>query len=174
MAKRRLHPLILGGTGSDTINDEILSEKEFFKEMGTPNFPAIAALVDSLEYATSNWKLHRELEDRLVTQFVDGIERIGGIKIIKGAADQVAIVALRPEFGSPELHWAPYLRSQNIIVRGGLHCSALYHQQLDLSQRGTLRVSFGWDSKAEHVVKALKCIEEFCHIAKEVFHDTVA
>lgn len=170
IAKMRLEPLIHGGTGSHSI-----SEKEsLFQEAGTPNFPAIAAMVDSLEYATENGEMHRQIEDALALQLIEGVGEIDGLRLVgrRAGDNRAAIVALRCAFGSPELHWIPFLRSQNIIARGGLHCSPHHHQQLGLSQSGTLRLSLGWDSKPEHVCKVLNCLNEFSNIARRMFHDS--
>lgn len=127
------------------------------------NFPAIHALVDSLEYAEEELNRHKEMEDHLTTQFIEGISQIEELKVIgrKATEERVGIVSLKPDFGSPEIHWVPFLKTQTIHVRGGLHCSSLHHQQLGLTNFGTLRFSFGWNSTIEHVSAALQSLKDF-------------
>lgn len=175
VAKKRLKPIIFGGTGINSISEETLGIHENFAEVGTLNIPAIHALVDSLEYSETTMQEHRELEQKLVAQFLEGVQHIEGLKLIgrPSLTDRLGIIALNPEFGSPELHWTPFLRSQGIIIRGGLQCSPLYHQQLGLSKSGTLRFSFGWETTSEHISKALESLKEFSIIAGKFFYDSV-
>lgn len=172
VARKRLEPIIFGGTGANSLATETLRKEEIFAEVGTMNFPAIQALVDSLEYAESHLQTHRKLENDLVTQFIEGINQINGLQLIgrQASPHRIGIVALKTEVGSAELHWVPFLKSQKIFVRGGLHCSPLHHLQLSLSTTGTLRFSFGWSSTSEHVVKALGAINEFNDVVRR-FHD---
>lgn len=176
VAKKRLEPIIFGGTGANSMAEETLSNDDIFAEVGTINLPAIQALVDSLEFAESTLNDHKKLENSLVNQFIKGVDEIGSLKIIgRNANDnRVGIVALKTDFGSPELLWTPFLRSQNILVRGGLHCSPLHHKQLGLSNTGTLRISFGWDSTPEHVVKALQALKEFSNVTERILNDSAA
>ena len=168
VAKKRLQPIIFGGTGANSTAAETLSASDLFAEVGTINFPAIYALVDSLEYAEAELNQHRKIEHLLTIQFMEGVSQIEGLKIIgKNAADErIGIIALKPDFGSPELHWVPFLKTQNIHVRGGLHCSPLHHQQLGFSNSGTLRFSFGWNSTVEHISAALQSLKEFSYAGK--------
>lgn len=170
VAKKRLEPIISGGTGSHSMATETFEENDLFAEVGTMNVPAIVALIDSLEFAEANLNQHRKAEDDLTSQFIEGIKSIHGLSLIgrKAYEKRVAIIALRTEFGFPEIHWAPFLKTQNIFVRGGLHCSPLHHKQLGLSQSGTLRFSLGWNSTSEHVAKALNALQEFSAIVKKV------
>ena len=174
MAKKRLEPIILGGTGANSGLAETFNGKDLFAEVGTMNFPAIWALVDSLEFADLNLQQHRKHEQHLLAQFIEGIHQIEGLELVgRGAEDErVGIIALKPEVGSPELQWAPFLKTQKIFVRGGLHCSPLHHEQLGLSNSGTLRLSFGWDSTAEHVTTALRSLKEFNHVIRDAFNDS--
>ncbi|MBA3602728.1 MAG: aminotransferase class V-fold PLP-dependent enzyme [Parachlamydiaceae bacterium] len=171
IAKKRLKPIIFGGTGANSMAGETLRENDLFAEVGTLNFPAIMALTDSLEHAESEIVYHRKIEQTLVAEFIKGITQIEGLKIIGRNADaeRVGIVALKPQFGSSEMHWEPYLKSQKILIRGGLHCSPFHHQQLGLSQSGTLRFSFGWSSTPEHVEKSISALKEFNSVAGKIF-----
>ncbi len=171
VAKKHLEPIILGGTGVNSMVEETLNQHDYFAEVGTMNLPAIQALVDSLAFAHDTTKEHQKKESLLVSQFLEGVRHIEGLQII-GKGDEenrLAIIALKPAYGSPELHWASFLKTQKIFVRGGVHCSPLHHQQLKLEESGTLRFSFGWDSTSEHIEKALSALREFSIIAKEVF-----
>lgn len=171
ITKKKLKPLIDGGTGENSFAEESLSSHELFAEVGTMNFPAIQAMVDSLEYATLKMETHRKLEKNLVDQFLDGVSQIEGLELIgkRSSEGRVAIVALKPLFGSSELHWAPFLQSQKIIIRGGVHCSPLHHQQLGLSRQGTLRFSFGWNTTSEQIEKAIQALKEFSRVGRMIF-----
>ena len=142
IAKKRLNPIVFGGSGSNTMAIETQSSIDLFAEVGTLNFPAIQALVDSLEYAES--MLNERTESK------------------------VGIIALKTKYGSPELHWAPFLNSQRIYVRGGLQCSPLHHHQLGLSKNGSLRLSLGWGTTSADIKKVIKALNEFSSIAEKV------
>ncbi|MFZ4099021.1 MAG: aminotransferase class V-fold PLP-dependent enzyme [Chlamydiia bacterium] len=167
VAKKPLRAVIFGGTGANSAASEMLDEDSLFVEVGTMNLPAIQAMVDSLEYAEAEFSRHRQLETDLTTQFIEGVEAIEGLTLIgrRGIDRRIGIVGIKPEFGSPEFQWMPFLKSQNIHIRGGLHCSPLHHQQLDLLETGTLRFSFGWNSTHEQIEIALQALAEFSGVA---------
>lgn len=168
VAKKPLKPVIFGGTGSSSASEN--ETDQLFTEVGTFNIPAIKAMVDSLEFAESELLSHRKLENELVSQFLEGIHQIEELEVLPSqASDRVGIVALVPKYGSPELHWVPFLKSQDIFVRGGVQCSPIHHEQLGLARSGTLRFSFGWDTTPLHIEKALAALKEFSNAAKRIF-----
>lgn len=175
VVKKRLDPIIFGGTGENSMAVETLGKGDLFAEVGTMNFPAINAMVDSLEFADAQMARHSAHENSLVAYFMNGIHQIEGLRITgrDANAERIGVVALIPEFGSAELHWAPFLASQKIYVRGGLHCSPLHHQQLGLTRVGTLRFSFGWNSTFEHLDKAIIALKKFSNCMREAFDDSL-
>ncbi len=176
VAKQHLEPIILGGTGVNSMTEETFNEHDYFAEVGTMNLPAIQAMVDSLEFAMETLKEHQKKETMLVSQFLEGVRQNKGQQVVGRAAEEnrLPVIALKPQYGSPELHWASFLKTQKIFVRGGVHCSPLHHQQLNLGKTGTLRFSFGWDTTSEDIEKALNALREFSSIAKEVFSDAAS
>ena len=170
IAKKRLNPIVFGGSGSNTMAIETQSSIDLFAEVGTLNFPAIQALVDSLEYAESMLNEHSNREKNLIEELTEGIKPIRGLEFIRNerTESKVGIIALKTKYGSPELHWAPFLNSQRIYVRGGLQCSPLHHHQLGLSKNGSLRLSLGWGTTSADIKKVIKALNEFSSIAEKV------
>ena len=171
VAKKPLRPIVFGGTGSDSLSTKMAESNERFSEAGTHQFPAIYALVDSLEYAESMLSEHKKQEELLLNLLWDGLQEIPELIPITPHTPRhkVGIVALETAFGLPEFHWVPFLDKQKIHVRGGIHCSPLHHKQLGLSQQGSLRISLGWGSTERDIERLLYALKEFGEIAQRVF-----
>jgi selenocysteine lyase/cysteine desulfurase len=142
---RPLRPLLFGGTGA---HSSILSIDELPEpplEVGTVNEAAICALVKCLENAFRDLHQRRDLNRELTAHLCAEIETIEEFQLIgrPSGDDRIGVVAVRPTVGNPQLDWAPYLASQGIVVRGGLHCAPTLHEECGLLAGGTLRISLG-------------------------------
>jgi len=166
VAKRRLAPFIVGGTGTHSARRSMTDYPDNFVEVGTPNVPAILALAAALaEYDRNAPELQRAAERR-ARRLWDGLAAIPGVTPVgraPGAARNATVAALVP--GSAEGEWVPFLGSQGIVVRGGFHCCPDFHESAPEFRRGTLRLSPGRFTRDDEIDRALSLIDDFCKAA---------
>ena len=136
-------PLLQGGTGSESMVQEMPDYLPDRLEPGTLNVPGYAGLREGLRYLkrvgvdTIHEREHAQLE-----KGIRGLERLG-MKVFSGP-HQAATVSFLPGMDPEEA--ARLLAEQGIAVRAGLHCAPYAHESAGTIATGTVRVSFGFDS----------------------------
>lgn len=136
-------PLLLGGTGSESENQQMPDFLPDRGEAGTVNVPGIAGLEAGLMYLRREGTdkiRHREQEAAM--QCVQQLRQLG-LKVFAGE-HQLSTVSFVPEGDCEE--FAQRLARQGIAVRAGLHCAPLAHESAGTLETGTVRVSFGLDA----------------------------
>ena len=150
-------PLTAGGTGSDSVNQNMPDYLPDRLEAGTVNVPGIAGLAAGLQYLKNmGAKTVFQREHRALERTV-GVLKEAGFRVFSGA-HQAATVSFVPDTDCEE--FANKLAKQGIAVRAGLHCAPLAHESAGTLDCGTVRVSFGIDASYSHVValrQALLC-----------------
>jgi selenocysteine lyase/cysteine desulfurase len=150
-------PLLAGGTGSDSVNQNMPDDLPDRLEAGTVNVPGIAGLAVGLRYLknmgipTAFQREHRALE-RTVADLKEA-----GVRVFSGA-HQAATVSFVPDMDCEEL--ATLLGGAGIAVRAGFHCAPLAHESAGTLDTGTVRISFGWDNTAWQREKLLEILEK--------------
>ena len=136
-------PLLQGGTGSNSANQEMPDFLPDMAEAGTLNVPGIAGLGAGLAYLRSKGieKIGRK-EAAQAARCVEGLRGMG-IQVFSGA-HQAGVVSFVPPMDCEE--YAQRLANHGIAVRAGLHCAPLAHESADTLQSGTVRISFGHDA----------------------------
>ncbi len=159
VAKRHVRPVIFGG-GQTLTGQE---GDPHLLEVGTQNHAAIYATAVAFGIASDNLLKHQTHERALYTKLRSALDGVYGLEPlpVNPKFDHVSIMAFRTKMGTPEGDWVPFLQSKNIIARGGLHCSPCLHEQLGLTQYGTLRLSLGWYTTDKDVEAAAHAINEF-------------
>ncbi len=150
--------LLAGGTGSESARQEMPDYLPDRAEAGTVNVPGIAGLGAALRF------LREEKQETLfarehqaLTRCVRGLRTLG-VRVFAGP-HQAATVSFQPAGDCEEL--AEKLAHRGIAVRAGLHCAPLAHESAGTLDRGTVRVSFGYDStpgQSEALLRALKSL----------------
>lgn len=160
-----LPPVIFGGTGVDSINQEMPSTIPEKYEMGTQNILGIAGLNASLKWILNigiENLFKKEIENRnrlikLLNNF-DFVKPVG----ICDFSKYVGIVSVLIEGISSDTA-ENIFSEQGIALRGGLQCSPLAHKFLGTSPAGTVRFSTSYFTSEEeflHLEKVLKYLEE--------------
>ena len=138
-------PLLFGGTGSDSIRQDMPDFTPDRLEAGTLNVPGIAGLRAGLRYLRREGIgriAHRE--EMEAKRCAEGLEK-AGFQVFTGE-HQAGTVSFVPEMDCEKA--AQILARQGIALRAGLHCAPLAHESAGTLQTGTVRVSFGHDACA--------------------------
>lgn len=148
-------PLLMGGTGSESESQTMPDFLPDRAEAGTANVPGFAGL---------------EAGIRLVLE--EGPGAIGAREAALAAYTAVELGKLGYEtFSGPHQLGTLSFRGKEdcqtlcdripgIALRAGLHCAPLAHQSAGTLETGTIRASFGWDSKQEDAKRLLNEIKD--------------
>lgn len=141
-------PLLYGGTGGSSRSGKMPEDLPERLEAGTMNVPGIAGLCKGIGYVErlgTDTILRRER--RCLEACVKMLQK-RGCRVFSGP-HQAATVSFLPEMDCEEA--AAGLARQGIAVRAGLHCAPLAHETAGTLETGTVRVSFGYDSRPEQL-----------------------
>lgn len=153
---REPEPLLFGGTGSHSVEQAMPDFLPDRLEAGTLNVPGIAGLMAGMCYVNQVGvrqifqREHRQLEN-----CVGALKKMG-FQVFSGP-HQAATISFLPEMDCEEM--ANRLGRRGIAVRAGLHCAPLAHESAGTLERGTVRLSFGYHTKAQEVAKFLQILK---------------
>lgn len=156
-------PLLQGGTGifgDSYVNPDIYPDAY---EAGTLNMPAIWSLKTSIEYIEKNFNAISVQEKRLMALLIEGLTKNSEVIIYNAERARVSTICFNIK-GVPSNKVVEFLDSQNICVRGGIHCAILAHETIGTVQTGAVRVSLNHFNTEEEVkrflgvLKEIKCI----------------
>ncbi|HIV68617.1 MAG TPA: aminotransferase class V-fold PLP-dependent enzyme [Candidatus Butyricicoccus stercorigallinarum] len=140
------HPLLPGGTGSDSERTDMPALLPDRLESGTHNVAGIAGLFEGMKFVqrVGVYELLRH-ERALCGVAAEALRDIPGI---------VPLLSPQPHRQSGVLSFfsrqlpaetvAQRLAEQGICVRAGLHCAPLAHTTAGTARTGTVRISPGW------------------------------
>ena len=147
-------PLLHGGTGSES---ELQSMPKFLPdraEAGTLNVPGFAGLTQGIRLILEEGaEAIGKREAALAAYTAKGLKSLGyevfsghhqgGTVSFRGKTDCQTLCDSLPDFA----------------LRAGLHCAPLAHKSAGTLQTGTVRLSFGWNSKQEDAEALLRALE---------------
>ncbi len=149
-------PLIHGGTGSESISQQMPQFLPDRLEAGTLNVPGIAGLGAGLAYIESiGIDTIFAKEQKQANVCAKALAQMG-IKVFSGS-EQGGTVSFVPPMDCEEA--ARQLVQLGIAVRAGLHCAPLAHRSAGTLQSGTVRVSFGHDASPEQTKAFLRAMK---------------
>ena len=160
-----LPPVIFGGTGYESANQDMPESLPEKYEMGTINIAGMAGLNAALKWILETSKevlIRREEENRL--RLLEIINDYDYLHVVGNVHDQqyVGIVSCIMD-GISSDSAARIFEQQDISVRTGLQCAPLAHQFLGTYPAGTIRFSvsyFTTDEDFQKLQEALDFIEE--------------
>ncbi len=148
LCKSDAKPLLYGGTGSESLRQDMPDTLPERLEAGTLNVPGIAGLNAAL-----GW-LERAGTERIARREHAAAKRCAemlkelGLKVFSGD-HQGGTVSFVPRMDCEEA--AQRLARWGIGVRAGLHCAPLAHESAGTLETGTVRVSFGPDGNDDQI-----------------------
>ncbi|MBW9150282.1 aminotransferase class V-fold PLP-dependent enzyme [Clostridium sp. CM028] len=157
-----LSEVIIGGTGSDSLNLKMPDVYPGKYEAASPNILSIAGLHSALE-----WINHigidniREKEDKLTKALIEGLKGIDEVKMYLpgNLNNHVGIVSFTIENYKPDELGQIFDQDFNIAVRTGYHCAPIIHNFIETENiGGTVRISLGYfntEAEIDCLIKAL-------------------
>lgn len=157
----RIEPLLVGGTGGNSLLPDMPEAMPDRLEAGTVNAPGIAGLLAGSEYVLGRGveTIHRRIRG-LKARLRDGLEQIPGVRVLSPPApDGPGIVTLVADDPDPATLAHRLEDEWDVLTRPGLHCAPEVHRLLGTTQGGALRLSLGWASTEEDVDRAVRGVD---------------
>ena len=169
--EEQVRPFRLGGTGTQSEQDQqpdTLPEKF---EAGNLNLPGIAGLRAGLEYLLEQdlQTLHQRTME-LTGQLLDGLLAINGVTILGPTTteNRTAVVSFTLSGYDPQEVAAMLDSTYRIEARAGLHCAPEIHRRLGTFPSGTVRFSLGAFNTTDEIDTAIQAIFEISSAAMTV------
>ena len=160
----QLNPILFGGTGLESANQNMPEELPAKYEMGSQNIQAIAGLHEALKWWLSNTDAIRQKEKENHKRLFDLLSQYSFIKIVgsKNLENTIGVIScLFDNYIADEI--GNVLDEKDVAVRTGLQCAPLAHKTLGTFPAGTVRFSiqyFTSDSDFDGLKNALDYIKE--------------
>ena len=157
LCKGDAQPIMQGGTGSESIRQEMPDFLPDRLEAGTLNVPGYAGLTEGLRYIRrmGEEQIFRR-EHAQLERCAAGLEKLG-MQVYAGP-HQAGTVSFRPGMDCEEA--AERLAKLGIAVRAGLHCAPFAHESAGTLYTGTVRVSFGHDANDAQTAALLRAVSK--------------
>lgn len=141
-------PLLAGGTGSESVRQDMPENLPDRVEAGTLNVPGIAGLGAGMEYVRQVGQERIFQREQLCARKCGKMLKKYGFHVFLGE-HQSGTVSFVPDMDCEDL--AQQLGAQGIAVRAGLHCAPLAHESAGTLESGTVRISFGHEAQQSQV-----------------------
>lgn len=151
-------PLISGGTGSLSRQQEMPDVLPDRLEAGTQNIHGAAGLAEGIRFVHGmGMENIARREAEIIRILAEGLKRKGGYQVFDDPAGNSSVLSVVPLQTPPET-LAERLAEQGVAVRAGLHCAPLAHITAGTADTGTVRFSasvFNTPEEAEAVLELL-------------------
>ncbi len=160
----KLEPLMFGGTGVDSANQNLPDTIPEKYEVGSPNIMAIAGLNASLKWIEKIGLNNIFEKERLNhMKLVEILSKFDNISIVgENIENSIGVVSCVFDGYSSD-NIGQVLSEYDIAVRTGLHCAPIAHKKIGTFPAGTVRFSvsfFNTDDDFAILEEALNYIEE--------------
>ncbi|WP_300763908.1 aminotransferase class V-fold PLP-dependent enzyme [uncultured Oscillibacter sp.] len=151
-------PLLEGGTGSQSIQQQMPDFLPDRLEAGTLNMPGIAGLLAGIRYVRRGGQEKILAHEKHLTQIAaQGLAAMPGTRIFAspGLRHQTGVLSLTVE-GLDVESIGSALAERGFAVRTGIHCAPSAHRTAGTLDTGTVRVSFSDFNTPEEVARLLR------------------
>jgi len=155
-------PILAGGTGSHSSDEQQPDEMPDRLEIGTPNVPGIAGLKAGADFIReTGMETIRRKEKELMERLMRGLSGIPGITIYgpPGDRERGSVVSFTVREIDPSFIAFTLDREYGIDVRSGLHCAPDAHRSIGTFPLGAVRVSPGWFTTEAEIEAFLRAME---------------
>jgi cysteine desulfurase/selenocysteine lyase len=156
-----LPPLVVGGTGGHSSEEEQPEQMPARFESGTHNTPGIAGLRAGVEFILETGiETIRKKERSLVDRIMEGFAEVDRISLYgpPPGNERGGIVSFTVEGMDPSTIGFTLDHQYDIEVRTGLHCAPGAHRTIGTYPAGTVRVSPGWFTTEEEIETFLEAM----------------
>lgn len=157
-------PLLEGGTGSNSLRQEMPDFLPDRLEAGTHNIPGIAGLLEGVRFVRRQGvETIGAHESKLIRTMADGLRNIRNVCVFAQEEDaccQSGVLSFCVEETDCE-EVGQRLAKLGFAVRCGLHCAPLAHESVGTLECGTIRASvsaFNTQEEVKRFVRAVSCI----------------
>lgn len=157
-----LRPVILGGTGVDSIS---LKQEELFPdnfESGTLPVMQIISLGAGVEYVNKNFEYINNRIQNLTKYALNRLKYLNNIKIYSNIDNCSGVISFN--LNNCDCNdVANFLdKKYNIAVRSGLHCAPLIHKQLGTAEQGgAIRISLTHQNNANEIDRLIDALIDY-------------
>lgn len=163
LSEETCHPLLLGGTGSNSVSPDMPAFLPDRLESGTQNIAGIAGLFEGMKFirdvGTADILVHERFLRRTAVELMRDIPGVAVYASPDGSKQTGVLSFVSRQLPAETV--AQRLAERGICVRAGLHCAPLAHQTAGTIQTGAIRISPGWfqtKRQMERFVKKLAII----------------
>jgi len=157
--RSQTRPLLEGGTGSLSIQQEMPDFLPDRLEAGTHNVPGIAGLLAGVHYVRERgMESILAHERKLIRTAAEGLRCMKGVRVYDGDA-QAGVLSFTVE-GHDVEQLADALADRGFALRAGLHCAPLAHASAGTLKTGTLRLSVSDMNTVSEIFRFLNTTEE--------------
>lgn len=163
-AENALIPVLTGGTGSESLKQEMPQFLPDRGEAGTHNVAGVAGLLEGVRYVrrTGVERIARH-EQMLLGRLERGLSNMKGVNYFTSEhGNQMGVLSFLCD-GLDSQDLAQALGRREIAVRGGLHCAPLAHRSGGTLDTGTVRVSFSAFNTPGEVDAFLQNLKQIVH-----------
>ncbi|MCG2762234.1 MAG: aminotransferase class V-fold PLP-dependent enzyme, partial [Candidatus Atribacteria bacterium] len=165
---KKLNPLKVGGTGSQSESEEQPDFLPDIYESGTPNTVGLSGLNEGVRFILKEGvdKI-RQHELELTQKLIEGLKEIPGV-IVYGedqVKNRVAVISFNIKDQLPSEVGLRLDEEYNIMSRVGLHCAPAAHKTIGTFPIGTIRFSMSWFNTFEEVDQTILAVR---NIARRV------
>lgn len=156
-------PLLFGGTGSESLRQEMPDFLPDRLEAGTHNVAGIAGLLEGIRYVKRIGFTEIENKKKQLTRtFIKSLEKEPGLRLFTAGDERAQCGVVSVVFrGMESEEAAAELAKRGVLVRAGYHCSPLAHKTAGTLDGGTVRFSFSVFNTVEEIRRGA---EEVRHI----------
>lgn len=154
-------PLLQGGTGSDSINQDMPEFLPDRLEAGTHNITGVAGLLQGMRFVSAKGpETILRHERKLLARTVNALRRLPGVELYHDPfrRNQTGVVSFR--LGQMDCETvAEWLGERGVAVRAGVHCAPLAHRTQGTLDTGTVRLSFSAFNTPKEVDRFAELLE---------------